>query len=97
MGYPHNIANFYMSYKLVRGGLSGLGLGFGGNHVGQSDWNYPVIIPSYFTCNISLMYDRPKYNFSFKVNNLTDEKYWSWNFIQPQPPRSYVASIAYKF
>lgn len=96
-GAPHHTANFYSSYKIPVGKMSGFGLGFGANYVGSSDYNYPVIIPSYFICNISMMYDRPKYTLSFKVNNLTNEQYWSWNFITPQPPRNVVASVSYKF
>lgn len=97
IGSPKNIANFYASYKLPDTDLQGLGFGFGGNYVGSSAYNYPVIIPSYFICNAQVMYDRPKYSFTFKINNLTNEKYWSWNFIQAQPTRNVVASIDYKF
>lgn len=97
IGSPKNIANFYASYKLTDGGAKGLGIGFGGNYVGASTYNDPVLIPSYFICNTQVMYDQPKFGLSFKVNNLANEKYWSWNFIQSQPTRNYVASLTYKF
>ena len=97
LGSPKNMANFYGSYKILNGICQGLGVSFGANYIGESSFQYPVMIPSYLTCNASVMYDRPKYNLSFKINNLSDEKYWSWNFIQPQPPRNFVASVTYKF
>lgn len=97
IGSPKDIANFYTSYRLTEGGAKGLGIGFGGNYVGASAYNTPVIIPSYFICNAQVMYDQPKFGLSFKVNNLGNEEYWSWNFIQAQPTRNYVASITYKF
>lgn len=97
IGSPMNIANFYASYKIATGRTSGLGISFGGNYVGESTYNDPVLIPAYFICNTQVMYDRPKIGLSFKINNLGDEKYWSWNFIQSQPGRNYVASVTYKF
>lgn len=97
IGSPLNIANFYASYKQPAGRASGLGISFGGNYVGESTYNDPVMIPAYFICNAQVMYDRPKIGLSFKINNLGDEKYWSWNFIQSQPGRNYVASVTYKF
>ncbi len=97
LGSPKNIANFYASYKLSHGSVKGLGINFGANYVGESTFQAPVIIPSYFICNAAVMYDRSRYSISFKLNNLTDEHYWSWNFIQAQPTRNYVATISYKF
>jgi len=96
LGAPKNIANFYVSYRLNTL-IEGLGAGFGGNYVDESRFNAPIVVPSYFVCNAQLMYDQPKFGLSFKVNNLTDEKYWSWNFIQAQPTRSFVAGATFKF
>lgn len=97
IGSPKNIANFYTSYKIPTGKAKGLGLGFGANYVGESDFQYPVVIPSYFITNAQIMYDQPRFTLTVKVNNLGDERYWSWNFIQAQPPRNYVVGISYKF
>lgn len=97
IGSPLNIANFYASYKIAGGRAKGVGIGFGGNYVGSSLYNDPIVIPAYFICNVQLMYDMGKFGLTLKVNNLTDEHYWSWNFIQSQPTRNFVGSVSYKF
>lgn len=96
LGAPKNVANFYLSYRLNTL-VNGLGAGFGGNYVDESRFNAPIVVPSYFVCNAQLMYDQPKFGLSFKVNNLTNEKYWSWNFIQAQPTRNFVIGATLKF
>jgi len=97
LGAPENIANLWLSYSLLNGPAKGLGLGIGGNYVGDIYASDPILIPSYKLLNSTVFYDRPKYRIGLKVNNMTNEKYWSFGFINPQPPRNYVASISYKF
>jgi len=97
LGAPQNIANIWLSYSLLNGPAKGIGLGIGGNYVGDIYASDPILIPSYTVLNSTIFYDRPKYRIGLKVNNMTNEKYWSFGFINPQPPRNYVANISYKF
>lgn len=97
LGAPENVANFWISYKLPEGKVKGLGLGFGGNYVSEVTINHPIVIPSYTLFNAVVFYDQPRYRIGFKLNNISNEKYWSWDFISPQPPRNYVLNVSYKF
>ncbi|MFT4205032.1 MAG: TonB-dependent receptor [Chitinophagaceae bacterium] len=97
---PQNMFNFWVSYRVQKGNLQGLGAGFGGN-MGSSSYQTntqtaKVIIPSYQTFDATLFYDRPKYRISFKVDNLTSEKMWSVR-LTPQAPARFLGSIALKF
>ncbi|MFT4030842.1 MAG: TonB-dependent receptor [Siphonobacter sp.] len=97
---PENMINFWLSYKIPTQVLKGFGLGFGGNHVSDSYANdaNTFTIPSYTVLNANLFYDQPNYTLAFKVNNLTDTRYWAGSFrILAQTPRSIVATLTYKF
>ena len=97
LGAPANVANLWISYRLPAGKAQGTGLGFGGNYVDEVTINNPVIIPAYTLLNAVLFYDQPRYRISLKVNNLGDEKYWSWDHVSGQPSRNYVINMSYKF
>jgi iron complex outermembrane recepter protein len=97
---PANMYNFWVSYRIGKGQLQGLGAGFGGN-MGSSSYQTntqkaKVVIPSYKIFDATVFYDRPKYRLSAKVDNLTSEKAWSVR-LTPQPPAKFLASIALKF
>lgn len=97
---PANTFNFWVSYRISKGQLSGLGAGFGGN---MGDMSYQtntqtakITIPSYKIFDATIFYDRPKYRLGLKVENLTSEKAWSVR-LTPQPPARFIGSIALKF
>jgi iron complex outermembrane receptor protein len=97
---PARVANFWLSYRLTSGVMHGLGAGVGSNY-GSSAFqtntqSAKVIIPSYTTIDASLFFERKNYRVSFKGNNLTDEKYWSYR-LTPQNPVNFLAGAAYKF
>ncbi|GAA4807969.1 TonB-dependent receptor [Olivibacter ginsenosidimutans] len=97
-GNPPNLVNFWVSYKFQSNAiLQHFGLGAGGNYVDKSfyDSNNTIIIPSYFLLNTTVFYEEPKWRLGIKLNNLTNQKYWSGAV--PQPLRSVVANISYKF
>lgn len=100
---PQNLANFWATYKFTNGALKNFGLGLGGNY-GST---YRVIdnsvtgkfdLPSYALLNGTVFYNAKKFRLSVNVNNITDETYYSgyWS-VNPQKPRNFVASAAYKF
>lgn len=97
---PPRLANIWMSYRLVSGKLQGLGLGVGGNYGSQSyqtnTATFQFIIPSYKTLDATVFYDRPKYRIGLKLDNLTNEKYWSFR-LAPQNPTRGTLSVAVRF
>ena len=64
-----------------------------------------VILPSYDLFNAGINYSSSDWTFSFKVNNLTDERYFRSNFpdlfgsqiVLQEKPRHYSLTAAYKF
>ncbi|GAB2786414.1 iron complex outermembrane receptor protein [Hymenobacter luteus] len=96
------LANAWVSYRQPEGALRGLGAGIGGNYASenrvQNSSTNVFILPSYTIFNASLFYDQPKYRISAKVDNLTDQRYWTgYTTMNPQKLRSIIGSVAYKF
>jgi iron complex outermembrane receptor protein len=100
---PQHLANLWATYKFSTGVLKNFGIGLGGNYGGT----YKVIdnsvtgvflLPSYTLLNGSLFYNARKFRVSFALNNITNEVYYTgyWS-INPQKPRNFAASVAYKF
>jgi iron complex outermembrane receptor protein len=97
---PQHLANLWMSYKLTKGAAKGLGVGFGGNY-GSSAFQtntstFVFTIPSYTVLDATVYYDRPSYRLGIKVDNLTNEKYWSFR-LAPQMPTRVTANITFRF
>ncbi len=96
-GAPENVINFWASYKFQKA-LQGLGFGFGGNFVDQTYKFSDNIFysPSYSTLNTTLFYEQPRWRFSLKLNNLTNEKYWD-SYGVAQTPSNFAANLTLKF
>lgn len=97
---PENTVNFWVSYRMTDGPLSGLGVGFGGN-IGSMSYQTntqtsKITIPSYKMFDATIFYDLAKMRISFKVDNLTSEKAWSVR-LTPQAPARFLGSLALKF
>ncbi|MDN5285845.1 MAG: iron complex outerrane recepter protein [Mucilaginibacter sp.] len=97
---PARLANLWMSYRITQGKVQGLGLGVGGNY-GSSSYQtntatFKFTIPSYTTVDATAFYDQPKYRIGVKVDNLTNEKYWSFR-LAPQNPTRFTLSLNLKF
>ena len=100
---PEKLANLWATYTLLRGPLKGFGIGAGANYAGE---NYILnrsttgtfVLPAYTTFSASLSYEAREFGIILKVNNLTNEEYYSgWSTLNPQQPRNLLASFAYKF
>jgi iron complex outermembrane receptor protein len=96
------VANAWLSYRQPAGPLKGLGLGFGGNYANenriQNTADNVFTLPSYTVLNASIFYDQPRYRLAAKVDNLTDQQYWTgYTTMNPQKLRSIIGSVAYKF
>lgn len=102
---PKHLANAWISYKLdgVNDMVNGLGLGFGGNYASENVVVNTIttgqfILPSYTVFNASLFYDKPKYRIGFKLDNLTNERYYSgWTTIEVNMPRRFSGNLTLKF
>jgi iron complex outermembrane recepter protein len=97
---PARLANLWASYRLIGGKAKGLGLGIGGNY-GSSSFQtntttFTFTIPSYTVLDATLFYDQPRYRIGIKVDNLTNQKYWSYR-LAPQDPTRITANIAFRF
>ena len=89
---PDKLANLWMSYRITTGKVEGLGFGAGGNY-GSSSYivnttTFKFTIPSYTTIDATAFYDQPRYRIGLKVDNLTNEKYWSFRLAPQNPARA---------
>jgi iron complex outermembrane receptor protein len=100
---PETLANFWASYRFNQGNLEGFGLGFGGNYASENMiFNRQTAgvftLPSYTILNASVFYNVDKFGINLKLNNLTNEEYYTgWSTINPQRPRNFAASLTYNF
>jgi iron complex outermembrane receptor protein len=97
---PDKTANLWVSYRFVKGATKGLGIAFGGNYGSQSFQTnteaFAFTIPSYTVLDASVFFDRPVYRIGLKVDNITNEKYWS-NRLAAQNPTRLTANLTFKF
>ena len=100
---PQHLANFWATYRFLSGKLQNFGFGLGGNYAGKykvidSSITGDFILPSYALLNASVFYNSDKIRVTCNVNNVTDTEYYIgyWS-VNPQKPRNFVTSIAYKF
>ena len=97
---PADMANAWISYRLVDGPAKGLGFGIGGNYgsknIQTNTKAFTFYIPSYTVLDAAVFYDRPHYRLGLKVDNLTNEKYWSIR-MQAQNPTRITGNITFKF
>jgi iron complex outermembrane receptor protein len=100
---PQDLANLWGTYKFTTGKMKNFGLGIGGNYAGK----YKVIdnsatgifyLPSYTLVNGSVFYNSGKCRITLNVNNINNAVYYIgyWS-VNPQKPRNFAASFAYKF
>ncbi len=100
---PANVFNSWVSYILPIQGLSGLGVGFGVNRVGEqisvdNVTTGQFIFPAYTLVNASVSLEKERYRLGFKMNNLGNAQYFAGQgVIVAQMPRNFVAEVTLKF
>lgn len=100
---PATLINSWVSYAIPTGSYKGLGLGVGLNYIGKHMSGNSAVtniftLPSYTLVTTTLFYDRPKYRIGVKVDNLTDERYFTGQgTLSAQPPRTVAAGLTFKF
>lgn len=97
---PEHLVNWWVGYRFMKGTVKGLGAGFGGNY-GSSSFNrntttFSFSIPSYTVLDATVYYDRPRFRIGVKVDNLTNEKYWSYR-LAPQLPTRVTGNVTFRF
>lgn len=96
-------ANLWVSYKFLSGPLRGFGLGAGGNYASDNKIVNSVsqgvfILPAYKVYNASVFYDHSRFRIGAKVDNFTNQKYWTgYSTMNPQDLRTVTGSVTYKF
>jgi len=97
---PPRMANLWISYRLVKGAVKGLGFGFGGIYGSESYQSntkaFTFTIPSYTVLDASVFYDKTRFRIGLKADNLTSEKYWSYR-LAAQNPLRVTGNITFKF
>lgn len=94
---PENVVNFWASYKF-QNVLKGFGIGVGANYVDKSYMSTAntFYIPSYTIFNQTVFYEQSSWRVGVKLNNLTNEKYWSsWG--APQAPANFLVNLTFRF
>lgn len=100
---PNRLINFWMSYTFQSNILKGFGMGVGGNSASEHktinrENTGTFTLPSYTVLNTSVSYTGGQYSLIFKINNLTDQKFYSgWSTVTPQNLRNISISFNYKF
>jgi iron complex outermembrane receptor protein len=100
-GSPY-LANLYASYQFLDGRLKGLGFGVGGNYASENKiYNAKdgvFSLPSYVVLNANAFYDTKKFRIGVKVDNFTNEHYWSgYTTANAQALANVLGSFTYKF
>ena len=94
------MANLWTSYRVIKGCLKGIGVGFGGTYGSETfqsnTHDFKFTIPAYTVLDAALFYDQPRFRIGLKADNLTNEQYWSIR-MAPQNPLRITGSVTYKF
>lgn len=100
---PNSLFNAWATYEISQGTLEGWGIGFGANSASEliildSKITGKFTVPGYTILNAALFYHTEKFRITLKLDNLSDERYYTgWSTINPQRPRSLAAGITYRF
>ena len=100
---PENLFNFWANYTVQQGVLKNFGIGLGANSTSKlltlnRSTTGTFALPGYTVFNAAVSYNAEKYSATLKVDNLTNEKYFTgWSTVSPQFARSVSLGLNYKF
>jgi iron complex outermembrane receptor protein len=102
VGIPRNSASLWTTYEIQRGGLQGLGFGFGVYFVGDREAQLPntaLEIPSYVRTDARISYRRNNWKAAVNFKNLFNTEYYETQgfFLTPQAPFTVLGTIAVEF
>lgn len=108
-GYAKHVANAWLSYKILAGGLNGTGISLGGTYLAgrQTDtWSVGLQkLPNYFKLDGGLFWENSKIRISANAFNILDKYIYSGSYYeflnayywQAESPRNFRLSVGYKF
>ncbi len=100
---PQTLINLWVNYKFNSGAFKNWGIGFGGNSASEHKTlnranTGTFTLPAYNVFNTVISYTGDNFNINFKVDNLTDQKYFTgWSTVTPQKPRTVALALGFKF
>lgn len=97
---PKNVANLWLSYKILDGKIKGVGFGFGGNTQSDSYANdeNTFTVNGYTVMDATVFYEKQKFRIGLKLNNIANKEYWTSDYwSNMMPTRQLVANVTLKF
>ncbi|OHX64145.1 TonB-dependent receptor [Flammeovirga pacifica] len=99
---PKHQAGFWTKYDFQQGTLRGLGIGFGGQYVGNRLTTNPeLVLDDYLLWDMALYYNIGIFRISANVKNLTNETYYvggyNYDRVFPGMPRNFTLGLTVKF
>ncbi len=99
---PKHLANVWLKYNVIKGPLSGLGVGGGINHASRRNTEITTLqLPAYTTADAALYYTFSKVRLAANFNNIFNQRYWiaGYNYtrIFPGEPRNVMFNITKLF
>ncbi|RBQ30998.1 TonB-dependent siderophore receptor [Arcobacter sp. FW59] len=108
---PNHTANLFTTYKLASINLPDFYIGGGAKYLGNKYANETnsIELDSVITYNATIGYKKGNWRANLSVQNLTDEKYadgaiangttsgYEWARVYAGTPRTFLASVSYKF
>lgn len=93
---PETVWNFWLSHQILKGNASGLGFGFGANHISEiyNSTANNFSSEAFTTFDAVVFYKKDNYKLSFKADNIFDERYYNGYGI-PQKPFNFKVALAY--
>jgi iron complex outermembrane receptor protein len=97
---PEKLVNWWIDYGFSTGEdrkwLFGLGGNYGSDSFQTNSAEATVTIPSYHVLDAAASYKMKKASIGLKLNNITNEKYWSYR-LSPQKLRNLVVNFSFDF
>ncbi|MFT4155334.1 TonB-dependent siderophore receptor [Parafilimonas sp.] len=99
-GAPYHAGNIWVNYGFTSGSLKGFGFGAGGN--GQSSCftnnTNTITLNGYTVFGASVFYDATKFRLTAKIDNIGNEKYYTYNsYLFAGPTRMLAFNVTYRF
>lgn len=101
---PKHQGSFWTKYSIIRGKLSGIGFGLGGNFVTERNTDITKLeqtLPAYALLNGAIYYRVNKFQVQFNLNNILNKTHWvgGYDYLRlfPGAPRNWLATVGYTF
>jgi len=99
-GAPYHAGNIWVNYGFTSGSLKGLGFGAGGNGQSSCYTNNlnTITLNGYTVFGASVFYNATKFRLTAKLDNIANEKYFTYNsWLFAGPTRMVSFNVTYRF